>query len=128
MSYLTAEALDRMFKLCPNTLKNIDQDAQALAEEVISKYNSQTEHSAEKLISIAISTMAKYLLTDRAKEEELDALLIYFESLLDGETENPVEALIGVFTYYLLAKPYFDSYRHLISSYVFDETDLGEIA
>ena len=128
MSYLTAEALDRMFKLCPNTLKNIDQDAQALAEEVITKYNSQPEHSAEKFISIAISTVAKYLLTDRAKEEELDTLLIYFESLFDGETENPVGALIGVFTYYLLEKPYFDSYRHLISSYVFDETDLGEIA
>jgi len=128
MSYLTAEALDRMFKLCPNTLKNIDHDAQTLADEIISKYNSQSEHSAEKLISIAISTMAKYLLTDRAKEEELDALLIYFESLFDGETENPVKALIGVFTYYLLEKPYFDSYRHLISSYVFDKTDLGEIA
>ena len=128
MSYLAAEALDKLFKLCPNTLKNIDQDSHALAEEIISKYNSLSEHSAEKLISIAISTIAKYLLTDRAKEEELDALLIYFESLFAGETENPVEALIGVFTYYLLAKPYFDSYRHLISSYVFDETDLGEVA
>jgi len=128
MSYLSSEALDKMFALCPQTLKNIDADAQSLAEEIISKYNSQTERSAEKLISIAISTIAKYLLTDRAKEEELDALLIYFESLFDGETENPVEALIGIFTYYLLEKPYFDSYRHLISSYVFDETDLGEIA
>jgi len=128
MNYLSSEALDKMYALCPKTLKNIDNDAQALAEEIISKYNSQPEHSAEKLISIAISTIAKYLLTDRAKEEELDALLIYFESLFAGETENPVEALIGVFTYYLLAKPYFDSYRHLISSYVFDETDLGEVA
>ena len=128
MSYLTAEALNKISALCPQTLKNIDADAQSLAEEIISKYNSQTEHSAEKLISIATSTIAKYLLTDRAKEEELDALLIYFESLFAGETENPVEALIGVFTYYLLAKPYFDSYRHLISSYVFDETDLGEVA
>ena len=117
-----------MHALCPKTLKNIDNDAQALAEEIISKYNSQPEHSAEKLISIAISTMAKYLLTDKAREEELDALLIYFESLFDGETENPVEALIGVFTYYLLEKPYFDSYRHLISSYVFDEIDLGGVA
>jgi len=128
MGYLTAEALDKMFALCPQTLKNIDADAQFLAEEIISKYNSQTERSAEKLISVAISTVAKYLLTDRAKEEELDALLIYFESLFNGETENPVEALIGVFTYYLLEKPYFGSYRHLISSYVFDETDLGETA
>jgi len=128
MSYLSSEALDKMFALCPQTLKNIDADAQSLAEEIISKYNSQTERSAEKLISIAISTIAKYLLTDRAKEEELDALLIYFESLFDGEAENPVEALIGIFTYYLLEKPYFDSYRHLISSYVFDETDLGEIS
>jgi len=128
MSYLTAEALDKMLALCPETLKNIDADAQSLAEEIISKYNSQTERSAEKLISVAISTVAKYLLTDRAREEELDALLIYFESLFDGETENPVEALIAVFAYYLLEKPYFDSYRHLISSYVFDETDLGEIA
>jgi len=128
MSYLTMEALDKMRALCPKTLKNIDNDAQLLAEEIISKYNSGTEHSAEKFISITTSTVAKYLLTDRAYEEELDALLIYFESLCDGETENPVEALIGVFTYYLLEKPYFDSYRHLISSYVFDETDLGEIA
>jgi len=128
MNYLSSEALNKMHAFCPKTLKNIDNDAQALAEEIISKYNSQPEHSAEKLISIAISTMARYLLTDRAKEEELDALLIYFESLFDGETENPVEALIGVFTYYLLEKPYFDSYRHLISSYVFDEIDLGEVA
>ena len=128
MSYLTAEALDKIHALCPKTLENIDNDAQPLAEEIISKYNSQTERSAEKLISIAISTIAKYLLTDRAEEEELDALLIYFESLFDGEAENPVEALIGVFTYYLLEKPYFDSYRHLISSYVFDEIDLGEVA
>ena len=128
MNYLSSEALDKMHALCPKTLKNIDNDAQALAEEIISKYNSQPEHSAEKLISIAISTMAKYLLTDKAREEELDALLIYFESLFDGETENPVEALIGVFTYYLLEKPYFDSYRHLISSYVFDEIDLGGVA
>jgi len=128
MSYLTAEALDKIHALCPKTLENIDNDAQPLAEEIISKYNSQTERSAEKLISIAISTVAKYLLTDRAQEEELDALLIYFESLFDGEAENPVEALIGVFTYYLLEKPYFDSYRHLISSYVFDEIDLGEVA
>jgi len=128
MNYLSSAALDKMHALCPKTLKNIDNDAQALAEEIISKYNSQPEHSAEKLISIAISTMAKYLLTDKAREEELDALLIYFESLFDGETENPVEALIGVFTYYLLEKPYFDSYRHLISSYVFDEIDLGGVA
>ena len=128
MSYLTMEALDKMHALCPKTLENIDNDAQPLAEEIISKYNSQTERSAEKLISIAISTVAKYLLTDRAQEEELDALLIYFESLFDEEAENPVEALIGVFTYYLLEKPYFDSYRHLISSYVFDEIDLGEVA
>jgi len=128
MSYLTAEALDKIHALCPKTLENIDNDAQPLAEEIISKYNSQTERSAEKLISIAISTIAKYLLTERAEEEELDALLIYFESLFDGEAENPVEALIGVFTYYLLEKPYFDSYRHLISSYVFDEIDLGEVA
>ena len=128
MKYLSEEALDRMHRLCPGTLRNLDMDAQSLAEEIISKYNSQTERSAEKLISIAISTVAKYLLTDRAKEEELDALLIYFETLFDGETENPVEALIGVFTYYLLGKPYFDSYRHLISPYVFDETDLGEVA
>ena len=128
MSYLTSEALDKIHALCPKTLENIDNDAQPLAEEIISKYNSQTERSAEKLISIAISTVAKYLLTDRAQEEELDALLIYFESLFDGEAENPVEALIGVFTYYLLEKPYFDSYRHLISSYVFDEIDLGEVA
>ena len=128
MSYLTAEALDKIHALCPKTLENIDNDAQPLAEEIISEYNSQIERSAEKLISIAISTVAKYLLTDRAQEEELDALLIYFESLFDGEAENPVEALIGVFTYYLLEKPYFDSYRHLISSYVFDEIDLGEVA
>jgi len=128
MRYLTAEALDKIHALCPKTLENIDNDAQPLAEEIISKYNSQTERSAEKLISIAISTVAKYLLTDRAQEEELDALLIYFESLFDGGAENPVEALIGVFTYYLLEKPYFDSYRHLISSYVFDEIDLGEVA
>jgi len=128
MSYLTAEALDKIHALCPKTLENIDNDAQPLAEEIISEYNSQIERSAEKLISIAISTVAKYLLTDRAQEEELDALLIYFETLFDGEAENPIEALIAVFTYYLLEKPYFDSYRHLISSYVFDEIDLGEVA
>ena len=128
MSYLTAEALDKMHALCPKTLKNIDCDAPALAEEIISKYNSQTDKSAEKLISLVISTVSNYLLTDRAMDDELDALLIYFESLFAGEGEDPIEALIGVFTYYLLAKPQFDSYRHLISSYLFEEIDLGEVA
>jgi len=128
MSYLTAEALDRMYRLCPNTLRNLDEDAKALAEEIISKYNSQTDKSAQKFISLAISTISNYLLTDRARDDELDALLIYFESLFACEDEDPVEALIGVFTYYLLAKPQFDSYRHLISSYLFEEIDLGEVA
>ena len=128
MSYLTAEALNRMFALCPQTLKNIDMDAQSLAEEIIATYNSQTERSAEKLISIATTTIANYLLTDKGKEEELDALLIYFESLFAGEAEDPVSALIGVFTYYLLGKPHFDGYRHLISSYIFEEIDLGEVS
>jgi len=128
MSYLTALALDRMYRLCPNTLKNIDHDAEALAEEIISKYNNQDDKSAERLISIAISTISNYLLTEKAKDDELDALLIYLESLLAGEDEDPVEALIGVFAYYLLAKPQFESYRHLISSYLFEEIDLGEVA
>ena len=128
MNYLSEEALEKMYALCPKTLKNIDHDAQALADEIISKYNSQTDKSVEKLISLAISTMSNYLLTDRAKDEELDALLIYFESLFAGEDGDPVGALIGVFTYYLLAKPQFDSYRHLISSYLFEEIDLGEVA
>jgi len=127
MNYLTPGALNKLLALCPKTLSHIDEDAPALAEEITSKYSIETDKSAEKFISIAISTLSKYLLTDRADDAELDALLIYFETLFVGE-ENPVEALIGVFTYYLLAKPQFDSYRHLISSYVFDEIDLGETA
>ncbi len=127
-SYLTANALDKLIALCPETLKNLDEDAAALSEEIISKYNKEEAKSAEKLIFHAITTVSKYLLTERAKDAELDALLIYFESLFAGTPENPVEAMIGVFTYYLLSKPHFDSYRHLISSYVFDEIDLGEAA
>ena len=126
--YLTKEALDKLFTLCPKTLKNIDEDSELLAAEIISKYNAEDEKSSEKFISLAITTISKYLLTDRADDSELDALLTYFESLFAEEAGNPVEALIGIFTYYLLAKPHFDSYRHLISAYVFDEIDLGETA
>ena len=128
MSYLTTDALDKMYKFCPQTLKNLDKDAASLAEEIISKYNKEEVKSAEKLIFHVITTVSKYLLTERAKDEELDALLIYFESLFAGTPENPVEAMIGVFTYYLLSKPHFDSYRHLISTYLFEEIDLGEAA
>jgi len=126
--YLTANALDKLTVLCPQTLKNLDEDAAFLAEEIISKYNKEKVKSAEKLIFHAITTVSKYLLTGRAEDNELDALLIYFENLFIDTGENPIEALIGVFTYYLLSKPHFDSYRHLISSYVFDEIDLGEAA
>ncbi len=126
--YLTANALDKLTVLCPQTLKNLDEDAASLAEEIISKYNKEEVKSAERLIFHAITTVSKYLLTERAEDSELDALLIYFENLFMDTGENPIEALIGVFTYYLLSKPHFDSYRHLISSYVFDEIDLGEAA
>ena len=126
--YLTANALDKLTALCPQTLKNLDEDAPVLAEEIISKYNKEEVKSAERLIFHAITTVSKYLLTERAEDSELDALLIYFENLFMDTGENPIEALIGVFTYYLLSKPHFDSYRHLISSYVFDEIDLGEAA
>ena len=126
--YLTANALDKLTALCPQTLKNLDEDAASLAEEIISKYNKEEVKSAERLILHAITTVSKYLLTERAEDSELDALLIYFENLFIDTGENPIEALIGVFTYYLLSKPHFDSYRHLISSYVFDEIDLGEAA
>jgi len=126
--YLTANALDKLVALCPQTLKNLDEDAASLAEEIISKYNKEEEvKTAERLIFHAITTISKYLLTERAEDSELDALLIYFENLFMDTGENPIEALIGVFTYYLLSKPYFDSYRHLISSYVFDEVDIGEV-
>jgi len=127
-SYLTDNALDKLIALCPQTLKNLDEDAASLAEEIISKYNKEEVKSAERLIFHAITTVSKYLLTERAEDNELDALLIYFENLFMDTGENPIEALIGVFTYYLLSKPHFDSYRHLISSYVFDEIDLGEAA
>ena len=127
-SYLTDNALDKLIALCPQTLKNLDEDAASLAEEIISKYNKEEVKSAERLIFHAITTVSKYLLTERAEDSELDALLIYFENLFMDTGENPIEALIGVFTYYLLSKPHFDSYRHLISSYVFDEIDLGEAA
>jgi len=127
-SYLTDNALDKLIALCPQTLKNLDEDAASLAEEIISKYNKEEVKSAERLIFHAITTVSKYLLTDRAEDSELDALLIYFENLFMDSGENPIEALIGVFTYYLLSKPHFDSYRHLITSYVFDEIDLGEAA
>ena len=126
--YLTTNALDKLVALCPQTLKNLDEDAASLAEEIISKYNKEEVKSAERLIFHAITTVSKYLLTERAEDSELDALLIYFENLFMDTGENPIEALIGVFTYYLLSKPHFDSYRHLISSYVFDEIDLGEAA
>ncbi|RLG93521.1 hypothetical protein DRO37_08110 [Candidatus Bathyarchaeota archaeon] len=125
--YLSSHALDKLAALCPQTLKNLDEDAASLAEEIISKYNKEEVKSAERLISHAITTVSKYLLTERAKDGELDALLIYFENLFVDAEENPIEALIGVFTYYLLSKPHFDSYRHLISAYVFDEVDLGEV-
>ena len=128
MSYLSDEAMDKLLALCPQTLKNLDEDAASLAEEIISKYNKEEVKSAERLIFHAITTVSKYLLTERAEDSELDALLIYFENLFMDSGENPIEALIGVFTYYLLSKPQFDSYRHLISTYLFDETDLGEIA
>jgi len=128
MSYLSDEAMDKLFALCPQTLKNLDEDAASLAEEIISKYNKEEVKSAERLVFHAITTVSKYLLTERAEDSELDALLIYFENLFMDTGENPIEALIGVFTYYLLSKPHFDSYRHLISSYVFDEIDLGEAA
>ena len=128
MSYLSDEAMDKLIALCPQTLKNLDEDAASLAEEIISKYNKEEVKSAERLIFHAITTVSKYLLTERAEDSELDALLIYFENLFMDTGENPIEALIGVFTYYLLSKPHFDSYRHLISSYVFDEIDLGEAA
>jgi len=128
MSYLSDEAMDKLLALCPQTLKNLDEDAASLAEEIISKYNKEEVKSAERLIFHAITTISKYLLTERAEDSELDALLIYFENLFMDSGENPIEALIGVFTYYLLSKPHFDSYRHLISSYVFDEIDLGEAA
>ena len=128
MSYLSGEAMDKLLALCPQTLKNLDEDAASLAEEIISKYNREEIKSAERLIFHAITTISKYLLTERAEDNELDALLIYFENLFMDTGENPIEALIGVFTYYLLSKPHFDSYRHLISSYVFDEIDLGEAA
>ena len=127
-SYLTDNALDKLIALCPQTLKNLDEDAASLAEEIISKYNKEEVKSAERLIFHAITTVSKYLLTERAEDSELDALLIYFENLFMDSGENPIEALIGVFTYYLLSKPYFDSYRHLISTYLFDEIDLGEAA
>jgi len=127
-SYLTDNALDKLIALCPQTLKNLDEDAASLAEEIISKYNKEEVKSAERLIFHAITTISKYLLTERAEDRELDALLIYFENLFMDTGEDPIEALIGVFTYYLLSKPHFDSYRHLISSYVFDEIDLGEAA
>jgi len=127
-SYLTDNALDKLIALCPQTLKNLDEDAASLAEEIISKYNKEEVKSAERLIFHAVTTVSKYLLTERAEDNELDALLIYFENLFMDTGENPIEALIGVFTYYLLSKPHFDSYRHLISSYVFDEIDLGEAA
>jgi len=128
MGYLSDEATDKLIALCPQTLKNLDEDAPALAEEIISKYNKEEIKSAERLIFHAITTVSKYLLTERAEDSELDALLIYFENLFMDTGENPIEALIGLFTYYLLSKPHFDSYRHLISSYVFDEIDLGEAA
>ena len=128
MGYLSAEAMDKLIALCPQTLKNIDEDAASLAEEIISKYNKEEVKSAERLIFHAITTVSKYLLTERAEDSELDALLIYFENLFMDTGENPIEALIGVFTYYLLSKPHFDSYRHLISTYLFDEIDLGEAA
>ena len=128
MKYLTNAARERLQILCPQTLKNLDEDAASLAEEIISKYNKEEVKSAERLIFHAITTVSKYLLTERAEDNELDALLIYFENLFMDTGENPIEALIGVFTYYLLSKPHFDSYRHLISSYVFDEIDLGEAA
>ena len=128
MSYLSDEAMDKLLALCPQTLKNLDKDSASLAEEIISKYNKEEVKSAERLIFHAITTVSKYLLTERAEDSELDALLIYFENLFMDTGENPIEALIGVFTYYLLSKPHFDSYRHLISSYVFDEIDLGEAA
>ncbi|RLI16928.1 hypothetical protein DRO49_04375 [Candidatus Bathyarchaeota archaeon] len=126
--YLTANALDKLTVLCPQTLKNLEEDAASLAEEIISKYNKEEVKSAERLIFHAITTVSKYLLTERAEDSELDALLIYFENLFMDSGENPIEALIGVFAYYLLSKPYFDSYRHLISAYLFDEIDLGEAA
>ncbi|RLI48547.1 MAG: hypothetical protein DRP09_21360 [Candidatus Thorarchaeota archaeon] len=128
MSYLSDGAMDKLYALCPKTLKNLDEDAASLADEIISKYNKEEVKSAERLIFHAITTVSKYLLTERAEDNELDALLIYFENLFIDTGENPIEALIGVFTYYLLSKPHFDSYRHLISSYVFDEIDLGEAA
>jgi len=128
MLYLSDEAMDKLLALCPQTLKNLDEDAASLTEEIISKYNKEEIKSAERLIFHAITTVSKYLLTERAEDSELDALLIYFENLFIDTGENPIEALIGVFTYYLLSKPHFDSYRHLISSYMFDEIDLGEAA
>ncbi len=126
--YLTDTARARLQILCPQTLKNLDADSPSLAEQIISQYNNQEEKSAEKFISIATTIVARFLLTDKAIDAELDALLAYLDSVFCDEPVNTVELLIAIFTYYLLEKPQFDAYRHLLSSYIFEDLDLGEVA
>jgi len=47
MEYLTGAAQERLGNFVPQTLKNLDEDAASLAEEIISKYNVKLSWYAE---------------------------------------------------------------------------------
>lgn len=119
--YLTSDMKQTLYELAPRTLRSLIDNSPSIALRAIECFFSQNSITASDLFECAMKATAEFLVSEKADDEELNALMDYIEQ---NDPEHATEVLVGSFTLVVLESAYFDPWRAQLNDLIYDNVDV----
>ncbi|RLF85487.1 hypothetical protein DRN34_04495 [Thermococci archaeon] len=119
--YLSSDMKQTLYELAPKTLRSLIDNSPSIALRAIECFFSLNSITASDLFECAMKATAEFLVSEKADDEELNALMDYIEQ---NDPEHATEVLVGSFTLVVLESAYFDPWRAQLNDLIYDNIDV----